>query len=236
MASFSPARLLSVWEHGAHRHPIDRALLLFALAAPDTPPEQLADAPLSRRNAALLALRSARIGDRLIAWVDCSACGERMEFELDADQLPSAPDEVSMPLEVAGHRFHPPTSRHLARIAKAPDAETAARELLFACAEQPDALPRDDPALTDLLEAVEAAMDEADPWADLSLAVHCPACGHQGGAALDVTGLLWEELESLAQRLLDDVHALARAYGWHQRDILAMSESRRLAYLARVQS
>jgi hypothetical protein len=42
---------------------------------------------------------------------------------------------------------------------------------------------------------------------------------------------LWREIESMAGRLLRDVHALASAYGWHEKDILALSPVRRQFYL-----
>ena len=130
MAALGPESLLSVWEQTARRHPIDRALLLFAVAAPHTPPNTLADVPLGVRNAALMELRRNSFGARLDAWVDCTACGERLELALDSAQLPPIPANSHTPLEVAGHRFHRPTSRHMARLTNAGDPDTAARQLL----------------------------------------------------------------------------------------------------------
>jgi len=237
MSALTAERLLSLWEHGVQRHAIDRALLLFALAAPETPLEQLADASLGRRNAALFALRRARFGERLAGWVDCPGCGERMEFEFAAAHLPPPPplpEGGEGPIEVRGQRFSRPTSRHLALLVDAPDPESAARRLLRACAEAPELLPDDDAAIDDLLAQVEAALDAADPWADLSLAIRCPACGRADVAALDIASVLWEEFASHAVRLLDEVHTLAQAYGWREAEILALSEQRRAAYLARV--
>lgn len=235
MAPLSPDRLLALWEDGMRRHPIDRALLLFALAEPGTPPETLADAPLGQRNASLMALHRAWFGTRLAAWLDCRVCGERMEFDADTGELPPVPEGTPKTIQVAGLHFRRLTSRHLARLAGATGPEAAARQLLCDCAESPEALPSDDEDLERLLDAVESAMEAADPWADLSLAVHCPACGRDGSGVLDVAGLLWEEIDSRAQRLLDDVHVLAQAYGWPEPQILALSNARRTAYLARVQ-
>ena len=45
---------------------------------------------------------------------------------------------------------------------------------------------------------------------------------------------LWDEVDVRARRLLDEVHALAGAYGWSEQRILALSEARRRAYLDRV--
>ena len=234
MLAPDPQRLLAVWEHGARRHPIDRALLLFSLAVPQRPVNTLADAPLGIRNASLLELRDACFDAPLAAWVDCPACGERMSIDLDRAQLPSAPRETAEPIEVGGHRFHRPTSRHLARLADTTDTDAAARQLLRDCADAADALPQDDGALDALLANVEKALDDADPWSDLSIALSCPACGHDSAASFDIAGYLWEEIDSHAKALLDDIHTLASAYGWTEPEILALSAARRAAYLERV--
>jgi len=236
MAFLSSDRLLSVWEQGVRRHPIDRGLLLFALAAPETPAARLADLPLSRRNAALMALYETSFGAHLSGWVDCPACGERMEFTADAAHFPRRTEIELEPIEVDGLRFHRPTSRHLARLMDAADPEAAARQLLLACAESPQSLPRDEDALAAMLVKVERTMEDADPWADITVAVRCPVCGNEEAAALDIASLLWEEVASRAQRLLDDVHVLAQAYGWSEPEVLALGDARRAAYLERVQS
>jgi len=236
MAFLSSERLLSVWDEGVRRHPIDRGLLLFALAAPDTPAVQLADLPLSRRNAALMELYESSFGARLAGWVDCVACGERMEFVTDTSSFPrpaaSGPDLI----EVDGLRFRRPTSRHLAQLVQGTDLEAAARQLLLACADSSELLPQDEEALTAMLDEVESAIEEADPWVDITVGVRCPACAHEEAATLDIADLLWEEISSRAQSLLDDVHVLARAYGWSEPEVLALSDARRAAYLERVQS
>ena len=235
MTPLNPDRLLTVWEAGAHRHPLDRALLLLALAEPDTAPERLADVPLGARNTALMRLRRARYGDRLDAWVDCPACDERMEFELDAAHLPD-PTTPPPTISVEGLDFRPPTTRQLAALLGSEDQEHAAGALLEACAERPEALPREAAARAGLLEAVERELEEVDPWADLSLMVLCPSCGHKDVAALDIAGLLWDEVAGEARRLLDEVHVLAQAYGWSQSEVLGLSDARRAAYLDRVLS
>lgn len=227
----SPSTLIDTWDAGTRRHPIDRALLLLSLSGA-APPESLPDVPLGELNRDLMHLRRERFGNRLSVWADCAGCGERMSMELAVDDLPAAA-EVVREIEVRGHRFRRPTSRDLAAVARMPDAVTAARALCRACAASPDTLPEGE-ALDALLLEVEAALDDADPWADLTLLAECPACGHREAVELDVAGLLWDEIAATAQRLLEEVHALAAAYGWSEREILAMSEARRAAYVARV--
>lgn len=227
--------MLALWDHGGSRHPIDRALLLLAAAEPDAPPDELADRPLGVRNAALMRLRQNTFGPEMDAWSDCAACGERMEFPIASGQLPPAdqlPDDGL--LEVAGHRFARPTSRHLARLTGAGNAADAARMLLRECAAPADTLPEDDSALDALVDEVGRAMDAADPWADVEIAVACPSCSEVSHLEFDVAGYLWEEIASQASRILDDVHALAIAYGWTEPAILALGDRRRAAYLRRI--
>ena len=42
---------------------------------------------------------------------------------------------------------------------------------------------------------------------------------------------VWAEVDAAAQRLLHEVDVLARAYGWTEPEVLALSEARRAAYL-----
>lgn len=236
MMTLSPERLLWAWEHGRRRHPIDRALLLHALAAPELPPERLADEPLGSRNATLFAWRCAAFGNRLEVWLDCPACGERLEFALEAAQLPPTSAAPTGPLEAIGHRLTRPTSRHLARLVPLVDERQAAAQLLRDCLAADAPLPEDETALARLVEAAEAVLETQDPWAELSLAFCCPACAHRDTASFDIADYLWEEIDGRARELLDDIHLLARAYGWSEAQILALSDTRRSAYLERAQA
>jgi hypothetical protein len=48
---------------------------------------------------------------------------------------------------------------------------------------------------------------------------------------LDNAGILWREVALAARRLLAEIHRLARAYGWSEQAITAMSATRRATYL-----
>jgi hypothetical protein len=80
-------------------------------------------------------------------------------------------------------------------------------------------------------EAVARAMAEADPQAEVLLALDCPECGHRWSSPFDILSYLWDEIEDRATRLLREVHALASAYGWSERAILGMTARRRRLYL-----
>jgi hypothetical protein len=223
--------LLSCWEHGRHRHALDRALLLYAIAAPAEDPESLADRTLGERNAALLRLRQSVFGDRLDSCVECPACSEALEFSLSAATLlaraATRPTRAT-DIEVSGQRVRLPTTRDLAAVARQETATPAAHELLLRlCASKP---------MVATPEEIARALDEADPCMDLSVELTCPSCSHGWAAAFDVPAFVWEEIEVRARGLLDEVHVLAHAYHWDEQHILALSETRRHAYLERVLS
>lgn len=235
MTGMDAQSLLACWERGRRRHPLDRALLLYAAAAPHEDPETLADRPVGERNAALLRLRQSLFGDALKSCVDCPDCGERLEFVLSADALlAGAPDRgasgAAEDVSVGGHVLRLPTTRDLAVIATEADEPSAARELFKRL--WVGRAPADWSA--ELEAQLTRALDEADPCMDFALDLVCPACAHAWSAPFDVSAYFWEEIDMYVRRLFDEVHAIARSYSWSERQILELSETRRRAYLERV--
>jgi hypothetical protein len=230
MRTFGDAEVLALWERGAARHPLDRALLLCAQVRDDVPADALADLPLGAVNAALLDLRRACFGPRIAALVSCPRCGGELELALDGDRLAADLRESGATGEasVEGFRFRAPTTRDLAAIADTADAEAAALRLLERCCV---ARPGEELPLAPLLEAAERALEALDPGADLEIVVTCEACGHRWGASLDPGALAWQEVAARAGTVLAEVHRLALAYGWREREILALSPARRAMYL-----
>lgn len=234
MRSLEGSDVLALWERGSTRHALDRSALLVAWARPELPVERIADLPLGEITQSLLRLRAASFGQRIHAHVDCAGCGERLALTLAIDALldPQAPGAAAVPPEAVacGLRCRPPCLRDLAAVAHERDAEDAARRLLARCLLD---APADAAALPEAtLQALENALEAADPYADLLFDVRCEACGHRGSAQLDAGQLLWDELETRARALLGEVHRLACAYGWSEGEILALSPARRAAYLA----
>jgi hypothetical protein len=131
-------------------------------------------------------------------------------------------------------RFRAPAHADLLAASAAEDAGAAARILLARCVLAAN-LGGEPVSVTDLsaevVEALDTALAQHDPHADLRLATTCAACGHAFELAVDPSGLYWAELAEHARRLLVDVHRLAAAYGWSERDILTIDPARREAYL-----
>ena len=228
------AELLELWDQGCNRHPIDRALLLAGRAREDLAPGQVAELPIGAVNAAVLRFRAACFGRLIDAWLDCERCGEAMELSLDTEELlAGAVEDDPIPhVERSGFRFRAPDSRDLAALVREPDPGGAALALLERCC-----VARAPGATADragLLAEVEAAFEAADPTSSIDLALTCPVCAHRWTAPLHVAELVWDEVDGHARRLLGCVHALARAYGWTESEVLTMSPRRRAAYLEMV--
>lgn len=94
-------------------------------------------------------------------------------------------------------------------------------------------LPDDElEALTaDDLQIVDDAADRLAGVAASVLRMTCPHCGQDRRTPVDAGDLLWEAVALRARRLLLQVATLARAFGWTQDDVLALSTIRRRVYL-----
>jgi hypothetical protein len=224
MGGLSAADTVLAWETGAGLGPLDRALvMLWAARSPGDP----ADLPIAERDKRLLRLRAATFGDRLDCVATCPDCGEVLEFELDASDLATAlvvPEPESV--EIASHTLEqrPLTSRDLAAAATLPD-DAAEAYLRHSACPGAETLPAN--ALADLDARIAAREGAGEP--NLSLA--CAACGTAWKEPLDIPGHVWVEIEAAARRIMTEVATIAAAFGWTERDILAMSEARRRTYL-----
>jgi hypothetical protein len=232
---FADSDLLELWEHGLHLHPLDRALLLLG-ATHGTPEKSLADWPLGRRNEALAEIRCSCFGSTLQAWITCPRCDEKLEFEVDIPTLlrghQNGERSSEERLAVNGYSFRLPTSRDLARVSAASDPRVAAVDLLEGCRVDKGAAP----VWSDAdLEEIGEQMALADPMAEIRFKFVCPICAYDCDESLDLGNVLWAEIEARAKRLLFEIHTLASAYGWTEKEILSLSENRRLLYLEIVQ-
>jgi hypothetical protein len=77
----------------------------------------------------------------------------------------------------------------------------------------------------------EAALEAADPVLALTVALPCPDCGATADHLFDPLVFVWDELDRTARRLMADVVVLARAFGWGEGEVLALSPARRAAYV-----
>jgi uncharacterized protein (UPF0212 family) len=240
----SAAELLDTWEGAMQAAPPIRALRLLAAAHPGETADSLARLPLGERDGRLLTLHEALFGSQIAGLAACPACGEQLELAFAVTDIRTEPAlsvHAGTPVHVSHHGYDIQcrlldTLDQVALIG-AVDAADCRALLLERCVLTARCGNEEVPA-GQLPDAVVAALAgrlaEADPQADIQLALSCPACGHAWQAVFDIGSFLWAEVHAWAQRMLRDVHWLARAYGWREADILSLSAWRRQVYLAMV--
>jgi DNA-directed RNA polymerase subunit RPC12/RpoP len=231
--------VLAAWEAGTTAGAAERTLLLHALARPAAGAAELSATAVGQRDAELFALRGALFGDRMEVVVECPDCGEKLEFEVGIAELLGGrprhqpdPGGPPQPAEQPAHHidagawavdFRSPTAADLDAVSGLSDASLARKALLTRIVLRAERSGR----------KVEAAAAQADPAADVRLAMQCPECSQKISAELDIAEYLWRELDVWARAVLSDIHLLASCYGWTEDQILALSPRRRRYYVER---
>ena len=226
MPALDAVSVVDLWERGRALGPISRALMLAAAGSGERE-AAVAEWPLGRREAALVGLRMACFGETMPVAVACPACGEGLEFEINAADAKFEDDEASLAL-ASGARFRAPTTNDLMVAAHEKSPVEGARRLIDRC-RLDDGAPLGDADV----EEVDRRMAEWRRGAAIALRLHCAECGHAWSDEFDAAAYLWIEIEARARDLLDEVHWLASRYGWSESEILALSPARRAAYLER---
>jgi hypothetical protein len=222
--------LLDAWEQAQAAATLPaRALALLTLADPGAAQDAL---PVGVANARLLGLRSRLFGPKLTCVIDCPQCGERLEVDFSVGDLlsPAAnPPDLTILDGEERVRFRLPTWVDLAAIAGSHGGADRRRLLLERCLVGRDTAQR--VALSALEEALVAAMEAADPLAEILIEVGCFRCDKRFETRFDIVEHLFAEVDVRARQLLGEVHVLAAAYGWTEPEVLALSPARRRMYL-----
>lgn len=238
MRALSESDVLRLWELGAEQPSARRALLLLdsSVESPASPPAQWS---IGWRDRSLLELRRTLFGEDIAARARCPSCGAAAELSFAASDIldpSSGPPPETLSVEAEGYVLSArlPTSLDLLELESAPSGERDVLALLRRCLL--DARRADGPVGADelpaaALDALEREMSAADPQAECYLDIACPACGHQWQSSFDAISFLWSEIDAWARAVLTEVHVLARAYGWSEREILGLGARRRHSYL-----
>ena len=242
MIGISGADLVRVWELGQAKPLWYRGLLLLALARPRLSQAQLYGFTIGQRNTCLFELRKQLLGSTLQAMVKCPQCSEILEFSLNITDVCPIPlaERVkiqTLVFESIELTFRLPDSRDLAAISGNRTLEDARKQLINRCLikavqEGIEISAGDFPET--IIAALADTITEYDPQSELLLSLSCPDCDRAWSAMFDIVSFLWSEISTQAQHLLSEVDLLARAYGWQEETILAMSPKRRQYYLGKV--
>lgn len=244
MRPLSAAELLTTWERGLTGTPVDRALLLLASACSPVTLEELERLPVGERDRRLLALREQTFGPHLTSQTSCPRCGEHLEMSFAVADVVAegGADGDTFTLKSGGYEIELrlPDSRDLRELSSRGEPLEEGRWLLLErCVRSARRKGRKVSAgklPSQVVRAVAERLAAADPQAAAELALSCPGCAHRWQAPFDIAAFFWTELDAWAKRLLRDVHTLARAYGWNEAEILALTPLRRQCYLEMVQA
>jgi uncharacterized metal-binding protein YceD (DUF177 family) len=214
---------------------------MLAAAYRDCSFDALAALSIGERDRRLLILRQSMFGSRLASVAHCSRCDETLEWTVETtdfvtDEQGEPAADLSVDVDNYHVRFRLPNTLDLAAIAGGnwTDVASARQSLLENCIVSVEhhseeisasALP------VSVTTAIVKRMAEVDPQADLQVELSCPRCGEEWQAQFDIESFFWNEMCSWAQRILSEVHRLARAYGWSETEILNLSPWRRQFYL-----
>ena len=230
MRPLTGEQMLHVWERCQGEAPVGRALGILEAACPEWTRERLAALPVGGRDSRLLRLRELTFGPVLAGVAKCPECGEQAEMDFRCGDVLAGIEAPAEPMraEIGGVsvEFRVPNSLDLLAACRMPDLAAARNVVLSRCVvgEQPESA----------VAAVLDRMEQADPQAKVELTVTCPSCGRGWQALFDIAAYFWREIEVCARRIVREIHTLARAYGWNESEILALSAWRRQLYVEMV--
>jgi hypothetical protein len=240
----SNSELIAVWEQGSNEHPVDRALTLLSACSHESP-DELARLSVGSRDTRLLEIYERFFGPNLDAFADCPMCGVALEYNLSAcDLLSSATPEnrdtqSSLKIDETSVTLRAPDSIDLRAVSQCTDVTSAARLLAERCvveARIEDRQVSPDTLSDTAIDTIASTLAQLDPQAEILIDLTCVACTHPWQVTFDIEPFLWSKISATVRRLLQQVHALATAYGWRELDILVLSPTRRQMYVEMVRS
>ncbi len=238
MPSLSATQIVRLWELGNRITPVGRSLIILMIAYPNMEQGLLEILPIGDRNRYLFEVCGSTFGDRLNGFMPCSKCRERVEFEVSISDILTVCSSHSGPSKLLIDGFEVsyrlPDSCDLASLQDYDNFEVARLALLKRCiiqAYNSDIIVQPEEFPKEVMTLVETAISEADPLAEVLFDLECLGCGNRWPAEFDITTFLWDQISAFAQRLLIEVHTIARTYGWSEEEILSMSSTKRQFYL-----
>jgi hypothetical protein len=226
-----------------------RAVVRLGPLAPP-PVDALLDLPVADRDVLLLSIRRVTYGDGFDVVLSCPSCGEPMDVSFAASDIPTQPrptltspvvrDLVDGTGATVTVTLRPPTGRDQEAVARAAREDTVQpveillRRCLLGVDGGPGGAAGWDLLSPDAREAFAAAVDEVSAAVELALDLTCPECGKDVEADLDLGAYLLGEFTLPAGTVLRDLHLLAAAYHWPERDIMRLPSPRRRALAALV--
>lgn len=242
--------LLALIEAGAGLSAHARVKLALSAFYPDLADTDVGRMALGEADRLILMERIRRSGAHAKLCCECPECASAFEFDVNLHEIldvrrKPVPENFELIIEDKIYQLAPVTLDDVDRIS-ASLAEVAASipvDAVLNCAlrgiigdggaiERVSAarLSRSDRSV------IANALDDADPLSVIVFPIACNSCGHEWAPRYEPIMQFWSELELAADSLIDDVHILAREFGWREQDILDMPAARRRRYATRLRS
>lgn len=242
--TLNAAGLFTVWERGLSQAPVQRALMLLAMAWPERSVDEWAQTIIGERDEHLLRLRDEVFGSKVEAITACAACGERLAISFTTESMRAKPAQPKVKdsrfaLKADGFEvsYRLPNSADLIAVLESDQSDNR-NILLKRCVDASKKNKSIDPARLPerIVQLISESMSDADPQADLRIELKCPACRHERSIVFDILSYLWSEIDDWARRLLNEIHVLASSYGWSEAEIISLSARRRNLYMQMIEA
>ena len=166
----------------------------------------------------------------------CSGCGADLELELTLDEIAAFQHEADrlevVSVDLSGRRLEflklSGRDQELIGAAAFNDEFEAATEIIRRLALDAGAVEH---LTASDIEAIETAMEEADPLVIFNCRIDCGECGKSDDHEIDLFETALDMLRRAQRRLLLSVHRIASRYHWSEQEIFAVPEWRRQQYL-----
>lgn len=161
---------------------------------------------------------------------DCQHCGEPFDFAMRFGDLPCKPAGEGFPIvTVDGATFRTPAGGDQEALAdEGLDGAAARRRVVVLCLVD-SKMPVDVGQLDEAdLARIDTALEAVSPEAVIETSLDCPSCGRTCLVDLGIDAMPLPRPDTLYQ----EVHRIASAYHWSEREILALPRGRRQRYLA----
>jgi hypothetical protein len=202
--------------------------------------------PVGKRIECLLRLAASGTGSEISRTFRClnEECGLDLEVEISAAEIAAQQNEayeterVEVSLATESLALRRPTAddqRTWLGIRFADErsvVHTMVRTLLL---EEGGGTAIEGTIPSELVQAVDRAMEEHDPLVNFTVAVRCSSCGMESLLEIDLEELSLRRLRQAQLRLLASVHSLAAHYHWSEPQIFSVPYWRRAWYLSLIE-
>lgn len=232
MGAPTAAQLIGLWDRSsgtsAHRR-------LERLLTATEPRATLDSDTLGARNRRLLELHSSLSDSPLDARLRCAACQTDNEFQVPAEAIlacpaPDAAVRVRIGTGRARRTFRLPLMSDIHAVGGAPARDALAR-IVERCKVGPG---EGGPIGAAALERLAGRFEALDPAARIVVDLSCAECEAALRASVDIAEFVAAAIDLVVDGLFRQIDSIARAYGWSEREILALPAGRRGNYMAMI--